>query len=145
MENKVTFGLSNVHIAKLTQTENSISYGTPFHLPGSVTLTMDKEGATTIFRADNIDYYKKSSNNGYSGSLEVADVIEQFLIDILGQTKDSNGALIENAEDVNSRFAMMGEIEGDAKKRRFFIQKTKKASFAKPLVFNRTNIQVVEK
>jgi hypothetical protein len=33
----------------------------------------------------------------------------------------------------------------DSEKRRFFIQKTKKASFAKPLVFNRTNIQVVEK
>ena len=33
----------------------------------------------------------------------------------------------------------------DNEKRRFFSQKTKKASFSKALVFNRTNIQVVEK
>jgi hypothetical protein len=32
-----------------------------------------------------------------------------------------------------------------AKKRRFFSQKTKKASFENRSVFNRTNIQVVEK
>ena len=33
----------------------------------------------------------------------------------------------------------------DSEKRRFFSQKTKKASFLKASVFNRTNIQVVEK
>lgn len=118
MENKVTFGLSNVHIAKLIENNGVITYDTPFALPGAVNLTMDKEGATTIFRADNVDYYKKASNNGYSGNLEVADVIEKFLTDILGQTKDSNGAIFENAEDTVSRFALMCEIEGDKNKRR---------------------------
>ena len=112
MENKVVFGLSNVHIAKLTETNGTITYGTPFSLPGAVNLTMDKEGAMSIFRADNTDYYKKPSNNGYSGSLEIADVIEKFLTDILGQYKDANGALFENADDNVSRFAMMFEIEG---------------------------------
>ena len=118
MKNKVTFGLSNVHIAKLIETNGVISYDTPFALPGAVNLTMDKEGAMSIFRADNSDYYKKASNNGYSGSLEVADVIEKFLTDILGQNKDNNGALFENADDVVSRFALMCEIDGDANKRR---------------------------
>ena len=100
MGNKVTFGLSNVHIAKLIENNGEISYDTPFALPGAVTLTMDKEGAMSIFRADNIDYYKKAINSGYSGSLEIADVIEKFLTDILGQYKDSNGALFENADDI---------------------------------------------
>lgn len=118
MKNKVTFGLSNVHIAKLIETDGVITYETPFALPGAVNLTMDKEGAMSIFRADNVDYYKKASNNGYSGSLEVADVIEKFLTDILGQTKDTNGAIIENADDVVSRFALMCEIDGDSNKRR---------------------------
>jgi len=118
MENKVTFGLSNVHIAKLTESNGAITYGTPFALPGAVHLSMDKEGAMTIFHADNVAYYKKASNNGYSGELEIADVIEKFLTDILGQLKDSNGALIENADDTNSRFALMCEIDGDKKKRR---------------------------
>lgn len=118
MENKVVFGLSNVHIAKLTEQDGEITYGAPFALPGAVNLSMDKEGATTIFNADNIAYYKKASNNGYSGSLEIADVIEQFLTEILGQEKDSNGALFENADDTVSRFALMCEIDGDKKKRR---------------------------
>lgn len=118
MESKVVFGLKNVHIAKLTETSEGITYATPFALPGAVNLTVDKEGAMTIFRADDKDYFKKSSNNGYSGSLEVADVIEKFLTDILGQYKDSNGALIENGDDVISRFALMFEINGDAALRR---------------------------
>ncbi len=118
MENKVVFGLKKVHIAKLIETDGAITYDTPFALPGAVNLTLDKEGATAIFRADDSDYYRRPSNNGYSGSLEVADVIEKFLTDILGQYKDVNGAIGENAEDVVSRFALMFEIDGDKRKRR---------------------------
>ena len=118
MENKVVFGLKNVHISKLTEAESIITYAEPFKLPGAVNLTMDKEGAKTIFRADDSDYFKKALNNGYSGSLEVADVIEKFLTDIFGQYKDANGALFENADDKEARFAMMFEIDGDKRKRR---------------------------
>ena len=46
-------------------------------------------------------------------------LIKEFFKQILGQQEDSNGALFENADDVNARFALMGEIEGDVKKRRF--------------------------
>lgn len=118
-KNKVKFGLSNVHIAKITEAEGNITYGTPFAMPGAVGLNADPEGDTTTFYADNIKYYIATSNQGYSGDLELAIAPEQFLTEILGQTKDKNGALFENADDVTARFALMGEIEGDAKKRRF--------------------------
>ena len=118
-KNKVKFGLSNVHIAKITETEGKITYGTPFAMPGAVGLNADPEGDTTPFYADNIKYYIATSNQGYSGDLEIAITPEQFLIEILGQMKDKNCALFENADDVTARFALMGEIEGDAKKRRF--------------------------
>nr|DAX64879.1 MAG TPA: tail tube protein [Caudoviricetes sp.] len=118
-KNKVKFGLSNVHIAKITETEGKITYGTPFAMPGAVGLNADPEGDTTPFYADNIKYYIATSNQGYSGDLEIAITPEQFLTEILGQMKDKNGALFENADDVTARFALMGEIEGDAKKRRF--------------------------
>ena len=88
-------------------------------MPGAVGLNADPEGDTTPFYADNIKYYIATSNQGYSGDLEIAITPEQFLIEILGQMKDKNGALFENADDVTARFALMGEIEGDAKKRRF--------------------------
>lgn len=118
-ENKVKFGLSNVHIAKITEENGQITYGKPFAMPGAVSLTADPEGDTTPFYADNIKYYIAVANNGYTGDLEIAMTPEEFLTQILGQEKDTNGALIESADDVNARFALMGEIEGDAKKRRF--------------------------
>ena len=117
--NKVKFGLSNVHIAKITESEGKITYGTPFAVPGAVSLTAEPEGDTTPFYADNIKYYIAVANNGYTGDLEIAMTPKEFLTQILGQEEDTNGALIESSDDVNARFALMGEIEGDAKKRRF--------------------------
>lgn len=119
MENKVKYGLSNVHIAKLTEEDGQITYGTPFKVPGARSLTTDPEGDTTPLYADNIKYYVAVANNGYTGELEVVLIPKQFLIEILGQKEDINGAIIESSIDSNARFALMGEIDGDAKKRRF--------------------------
>lgn len=118
-ENKVKFGLSNVHIAKITEKDGQITYGVPFKMPGAKSLTTNPEGESTPFYADNIKYYIATSNQGYTGDLEIAMLIEQFFTDILGQQKDTNGALFESADDINARFALMGEIDGDVKKRRF--------------------------
>lgn len=118
-KNKVKFGLSNVHIAKITEENGEIIYGTPFPMPGAVGLSADPEGDTTTFYADNIKYYIATANQGYAGDLEVAMTPEEFLMEILGQKKDKNGALFEKADDIIARFALMGEIEGDVKKRRF--------------------------
>lgn len=119
IKNKVKFGLSNVHIAKITEEDGEITYGTPFAMPGAVGLTADAEGDTTPFYADNIQYYVAVANNGYTGELEIAMTPKEFLTQILGQQEDTNGAIFESSDDVNARFALMGEIEGDAKKRRF--------------------------
>lgn len=118
-ENKVKFGLSNVHIAKITETDGKITYGTPFAMPGARSLTADPEGETTPFYADNIKYYIATSNQGYTGDLEIAMLVKEFFTQILGQEEDTNGAIFESADDVNARFALMGEIDGDVKKRRF--------------------------
>lgn len=118
-KNKVKFGLSNVHIAKITENEGKIEYGIPFAMPGAISLSADPAGDTTPFYADNIKYYIATSNQGYEGDLEIAMTPDEFLKEILGQKEDSNGAIFESADDTNARFALMGEIEGDAKKRRF--------------------------
>ena len=118
-DNKVKFGLSNVHIAKITETDGEITYGTPFAMPGARSLTADPEGETTPFYADNIKYYIATSNQGYTGDLEIAMLVKEFFTQILGQEEDTNGAIFESADDVNARFALMGEIDGDVKKRRF--------------------------
>lgn len=118
-KNKVKFGLSNVHVAKLIEEDGVITYSKPFKLPGAVSLSVDPEGDTTPFYADNIKYYVAVANNGYTGDLEIVKIPEQFLTEILGQERDVNGAIIESSTNINSRFALMGEIDGDVKKRRF--------------------------
>lgn len=125
MANKVKFGLSNVHIAKITQTTNSsgnpvITYGTPFAIPGAVSLTLDPEGDSADFFADNTKYFSDSANNGYSGSLEMALIPNDFRTNILGETLDSNGALIENKDDKLSDFALGFQIEGDETGRKYW-------------------------
>lgn len=118
-ENKVKFGLSNVHIAKIIERDGMITYDKPFKMPGAKSLTADPEGDTTKYYADNIVYYIANSNQGYAGDLEITMLIEEFFTQILGQQKDGNGALFESADDITANFALMGEIDGDVKKRRF--------------------------
>ena len=118
-KNKVKFGICNVHIAKITEEEGQITYGKPFAMPGAVGLSIGPEGDTTPFYADNIKYYISTSNQGYTGDLEIAMTPDDFSTQILGQVADANGALFESADDVNARFALMFEGDGDVKKRRF--------------------------
>lgn len=118
--NKVKFGLSNVHIAKMIiGEEGSITFGTPFKIPGAVTLSLDAEGDSEPFYADNMKFWESFANNGYSGDLEVAKLPEQFETEILGQRKDNNGAIVENINDKISPFAFMYQIEGDQTGTRF--------------------------
>jgi len=119
--NKILFGIKNVHVAKLTEINGVISYGTPFPVRGAVGLGMDPESGEAVkFHADNIVFYKApESNQGYKGDLELAITPLEFLKQILGRIEDTNGVLFESADDVNSRFALLFQAEGDENNRRF--------------------------
>lgn len=122
MANKVKFGLSNVHIAKITYGEGgAITYGTPFALPGAVNLTLDPEGDAADFYADNTKYFTASANQGYSGSLEIALINDTFRTTILGESVDRNGALIENKDNTISDFALGFQINGDQNDRKYWL------------------------
>ena len=113
-KNKVKFGLSNVHVAKMIKGEDgAITYDTPFKIPGAVNLSLDAEGDNEPFYADNIKYFESFANNGYSGELEIAKIPDEFLKEILGQKIDSIGGVLENINDVITPFAFMYQIEGD--------------------------------
>jgi len=118
MSNKVKYNLKNVHAAKLTETVTegvtSYSYATPKAIPGAVSITLDAEGESSPFYADGIVYFRTFANNGYSGDLEIALIPEWFRTEILKEVLDSNGVLVEKADNTESvKFALLFEFDGD--------------------------------
>lgn len=125
--NKVTYGLSNVHVWPITSTSsaNVPTYGTKIPMPGAVELTVDAEGSSDPFFADDSTYYQGIANNGYSGALTIADIPAAFLEDVMEEEKDNNGAHIESADVEPKEFAMAFEFKGDEKKRRILLYRCK--------------------
>jgi len=114
--NKVTFGLKNVYVAPLTVSNGVISYETPFHVPGGVELSLEPRGDMTGFYADDMLFYSASNNQGYDGTLSIANIPEQFSVKVLAEEKDAtDGVLTEKANAKPKNFAMMFEFDGDKK------------------------------
>ena len=114
MANKVQYGLKNCHYAKLSvTTTGAITYSTPVAWPGAVSLSLDAEGDTTTFYADDVAYFVTSKNNGYSGDFESAMIPQTFLTDIMKETVQTNGILVENANAQPEAFAFLFEFQGD--------------------------------
>ena len=115
MANKVKFGLEKVYIAF----KSANGYETTQPIPGAVNLTMNPEGGETAFYADNRKYYSRYTNNGYSGTLELALVPQDILAEMLGWEIDDNGMLVEVADGQPKEFALLGQVLGDERNRRF--------------------------
>ena len=116
--NKVKFGLKNCHYAKATLDidTGAVTFGTPVAIPGAVNLSLDPEGDNEPFYADDMVYYMTSANNGYSGDLEVALLPDSFRKDILKETEDANGVMVEDSTVEPEHFALLFEFSGDQRK-----------------------------
>lgn len=120
MGNKVKYNLKNVHAAKLTESvvDGAVkyTYAAPQAIPGAVSISLDAEGDSSPFYADGIVYFRSVANNGYSGELEIALIPEWFRTDILQETLDSNGVLVEKSDHAESvKFALLFEFDGDVR------------------------------
>ena len=122
MANKVKYGLRNVSYSKITVSElGVITYGTPVAIPGAVSMALAPVGDNAEMYADDTLYFTQAVNQGYEGDLEIALIPESFITAILGMEKDENGALIENADQVGSAFALGFEVQGDSKGRKTWL------------------------
>ena len=118
MGNKVKYNLKNVYAAKMTETETegvkSFSYANPKAIPGAVSISLDAEGESSPFYADGIVYFRSSTNNGYSGDLQIALIPEWFRTEILQEELDAKGVLVESSNVTESvKFALLFEFDGD--------------------------------
>lgn len=140
--NKIKFGLKNVHAAIQTETDGAYSYATPTAIPGAVSLSLEAQGEATPFYADDCEYYVSAGNNGYSGDLEIALIPEWFRTDILQETKDSNGVLVETSDGKEAvKFALLFEFAGDVKAVRHVMYN---CTVARPAVGSQTKEENVE-
>jgi len=117
MPNKVTFGLKEVHIALLTDPAVP-TWAAPIAIPGAVKFSPKPEGQETKQYADDSLYFFDTTNDGYTGELEMTLVPDAVLASLLGWRVDANGALIEVSDGTPAEFALMFEVQGDAKNRR---------------------------
>jgi len=116
MANKIKYGLRQVHYAVATpNTSGALTYATPVAIPGAVNLSLSAEGERNVFYADDVEYFVSESNNGYSGTLEVALIPESFKTDVLQEVVKTNGVYVESADKTPKEFALLFEFQGDDK------------------------------
>lgn len=146
MGNKVKYNLKNVHAAKLTETVadgvTTFTYATPKAIPGAVSISLDAEGESSPFYADGIVYFRSSTNNGYSGDLEIALIPEWFRTDILQEALDAKGVLVENSKVTESvKFALLFEFDGDVNAIRHVLYN---CSASRPSIASETKEDTIE-
>ena len=118
-KNKVSFGLSQVHIGTFTVgDEGAVVLGTPYHVPGAVKLSFKPEGDSNTFYADNSAYYSKFSDNGFSGDLEMARFPDEFKVQFLGSVKLDDGGVAQVKGAKNPNVYIAFQTEGDIQSRR---------------------------
>ena len=135
--NKVKYNLKNTHYALLTfGADDTPSFGTPVPMPGSVSISLDANGEPENFYADGVAYYVINNNMGYDGDLELALIPESFRTDVLHETLDANGVLIEDANSELAAFALLFEFDGDKKHIRHVLYN---CSASRPGIEGKTN------
>ena len=116
-ENKVKYGLKNVYYAVITPGEDgAVTFGTPVRIPGAVNLSLQAQGEENKFYAEDMAYYVSTTNDGYSGDLEIALIPDSFRKDVLKEEEDATDmVLVEKSNVETALFALLFEFNGDQK------------------------------
>lgn len=121
MANMVRFGLKNVHYSVYTEGSSSTdgTYAAPKPIVGAVQLTTTPEGDSYTFYADDVAFYATETNAGYSGTVNVAAVNDEFLTEVLGYKADETSGLTYEATDaVPKQVALLFEVGGNIEQQR---------------------------
>ena len=117
--NKITFGLRNVHYAIANQDNNgNWSFDTPVALQGAQEFSSEVVGGSTNVYADDTLYASLVQNAGRTLTLKFTEIPDEFKTAVLGYKRLANGNLVEIANAPVVTFALGFEFQGDAKARR---------------------------
>ncbi|MFA5442854.1 MAG: major tail protein [Bacilli bacterium] len=117
--NKVTFGLKNVHYSIATQNANGDwVFVTSTPLPGAQELSTEIIGGSQSVYADDAVIATLVQNAGRTITLKLSELSDEFKVDILGYKLLQNGNLVEINNALVKTFALGFEFQGDAKGRR---------------------------
>jgi phi13 family phage major tail protein len=118
-ENKVVFGVSELHFGTYDVAgDGTVTLGTPFHLPGTVNISLDAESESNTVNADNVAYWIGYSDNGYTGEIENVHFTDEFKTTFMNYRELTGGGIAQYKNISNKKVYIMFEGEGDAEKRR---------------------------
>ena len=140
-ENKVIYGLKNVHYSKMTINETGkVVYAKPTAIKGAVEISLESKAELVSFEADNEVYYSAPGTSSYEGTLTLAKVPDGFLVDILGEVLDAtDGVQTEIDGAKTSNFALLFQFEGDVNGTRHLFYN---CSASRPSVASKTGKEI---
>lgn len=107
------YGVNNVYYAVRS---DDGTYGTPKRLRGCRQITISPEGSTEKFYADNGTYFVTTTNAGRSGSIELAGLNDDALVDLFNYVIDGNGIVLEDSDAAAAEVALLFDCLNDGPK-----------------------------
>ena len=120
-ENKVVFGVSNLYFGTYEVVNGTVTLGTPYHLPGTVNISLDAEAESNTFYADNVAYWTGYSDNGYTGTIENALFTDEFKTTFMNYIALDDGGVAQIKGKQNKTVYIMFQGEGDQEARRHIL------------------------
>ena len=119
--NKVEFGISDLYIGTYTDNNGTITMGTAYHQKGAISLSVEPSESSNEFYADNVIYWAGFSDNGFSGTLEVARFDTDAKKNFFGYAETSGGGIAAIKGANRPKVYLCFATQGDAEERRVII------------------------
>ena len=103
-ENKVEFGISNLHVGTYTvDDQGDVTMGAPYHQHGAVGFTPEQDSENNVAYADDISYWSEYTEGPFEGDLTVMLFDDEFKTQFLGYVTTNKGGLgqVKNATKPN--------------------------------------------
>lgn len=113
--NRVEYGLTNVYFAVRLQ---GMNYEVPIRMLGAASIQLTPVDDTIEEELYDGELFNVILNQGYTATLNLAVIPEDFSLKCLGEEKNSEGLVIERAKYQQASFALLFEFDGDEHKTR---------------------------